>query len=56
MQNKATDLFSHWAEVGRDKGMADAHDPAVSQILDKILKDQKTLKVEIMTRKNLQRY
>ena len=42
MQNKATDLFSDWAEVGRDKGMADAHDPAVSQILDKILKDQKT--------------
>ena len=42
MQNKATDLFSDWAEIGRDKGMADAHDPAVSEILDKILKNQKT--------------
>jgi len=42
MQNKATDLFSDWAEVGRDKGMADAHDPAVTEILDNILKDQKT--------------
>ena len=41
MQNKATDLFSDWAEVGRDKGMADAHDPAVSEILDKILKIKK---------------
>ena len=42
MQNKATDLFSDWAEIGRDKGMAYAHDPAVSEILDKILKNQKT--------------
>ena len=34
MQNKATDLFSDWAEIGRDKGMAAAHDPAVSEILN----------------------
>ena len=40
MQNKATDLFSDWAEIGRDKGMVDAHDPAVSEILDKIQKSK----------------
>jgi len=33
MQNKATDLFSDWAEIGRDQGMAKAHDPAVTEIL-----------------------
>ena len=37
MQNKATDLFSDWAEVGRDQGMAKAHNPAVSEILSTVL-------------------
>ena len=41
-QNTATDLFSNWAKVGRDQGMADSHDPAVSEILDNILKYHKT--------------
>ena len=33
MQNKATDLFSDWAEIGKDQGMANAHEPAVTEIL-----------------------
>ena len=37
MQNKATDLFSDWAEIGRDQGMAKAHNPAVSEILSTVL-------------------
>ena len=37
MQNKATDLFSEWAEMGRDQGMAKAHDPAVSEIISTVL-------------------
>ena len=37
MQNKATDLFSEWAEMGRDQGMAIAHDPAVSEIISTVL-------------------
>ena len=41
MQNKATDIFSDWAEIGRDQGMAKAHDPAVSEILSTIISDRK---------------
>ena len=37
MQNTATNLFSKWAENGKDKGMAEAHSSAVKQILDKTL-------------------
>jgi len=37
MQNKATDLFSDWAKIGRDQGMAKAHNPAVSEILSTVL-------------------
>ena len=37
MQNKATELFSDWAEIGKDKGMAEAHGPAVNQILEQAL-------------------
>ena len=37
MQNKATELFSDWAEIGKDKGMAEAHSPAVNQILEQAL-------------------
>ena len=37
MQNKATDLFSEWAKIGRDQGMAKAHNPAVSEILSTVL-------------------
>ena len=36
MQHKATDLFSEWADIGKDKGMAKAHSPAVSEMLDRI--------------------
>ena len=39
MQNKATDLFSNWAEIGRDQGMAKAHDPAVSEILSSVIRE-----------------
>ena len=42
MQNKATDLFSDWAEVGRDQGMAKAHDPAVSEILSSVIRERKS--------------
>ena len=39
MQNIATDLFSKWAENGKDRGMAQSHSPAVNQILDKTSSD-----------------
>ncbi len=42
MQNKATDLFSDWAEIGRDQGMAKAHDPAVSEILSSVIRERKS--------------
>ena len=42
MQNIATDLFSEWAENGKDRGMAQAHSPAVNQILDKTLSETKS--------------
>ena len=42
MQNKATELFSDWADIGKDKGMAKAHSPAVNQILDKALSGNKS--------------
>ena len=35
MQNIATDLFSKWADNGKDRGMAQSHSSAVNQILDK---------------------
>tara|TARA_Y100001970_G_C14207127_1_gene844739 strand:- start:1643 stop:2260 length:618 start_codon:yes stop_codon:yes gene_type:complete len=41
MQNKATDLFSNWAENGRDQGMANAHGPAVAEILSSTLDQRK---------------
>ena len=40
MQNKATDLFSDWAEIGKDQGMADAHKPAVAEILSATIDDR----------------
>jgi trans-aconitate methyltransferase len=42
MQNIATDLFSKWAENGKDRGMAQSHSPAVNQILDKTLSETKS--------------
>ena len=42
MQNKATELFSYWAEIGKDKGMAEAHSPAVNQILRQALAGNKS--------------
>ena len=41
MQNKATDLFSDWAEIGRDKGMANAHGPAVTEIISSTIDGRK---------------
>ena len=38
MQNKATDLFSSWAKKGKDAGMAEAHNTAVNEILNGILR------------------
>ena len=40
MQNKATDLFSDWAEIGKDQGMANAHEPAVNEILSTTIDDR----------------
>ena len=40
MQNKATDLFSDWAEIGKDQGMANAHEPAVTEILSTTIDDR----------------
>ena len=42
MQNKATELFSDWAKIGKDKGMAEAHSPAVNQILRQALAGNKS--------------
>ena len=42
MQNKATDLFSSWAKKGKDAGMAEAHNPAVNEILNRILRKRKS--------------
>tara|TARA_B110000014_G_scaffold8468_1_gene5999 strand:- start:586 stop:1203 length:618 start_codon:yes stop_codon:yes gene_type:complete len=41
MQNKATNLFSDWAEIGRDKGMANAHGPAVTEIISSTIEGRK---------------
>ena len=38
MQNKATELFSSWAKKGKDAGMSEAHNPAVNEILNRILR------------------
>ena len=40
MKINAIDLFSRWAETGRDEGMAIAHEPAVNEILSYIYKSQ----------------
>ena len=40
MKINAIDLFSGWAETGRDEGMAIAHEPAVNEILNYIYKSQ----------------
>ena len=42
MQNKATELFSDWADIGKDEGMAEAHSPAVNQILEQALSGNKS--------------
>ena len=42
MQNKATELFSDWADIGKDEGMAEAHSPAVNQILEQTLSGNKS--------------
>ena len=42
MQNKATELFSDWAEIGKDKGMAEAHSLSVNQILEMALAGNKS--------------
>ena len=34
MKINAIDLFSGWADTGRDEGMAIAHEPAVNEILN----------------------
>ena len=42
MQNKATELFSDWADIGKDEGMAKTHSLAVNQILDQALSGNKS--------------
>ncbi|MBL6743142.1 MAG: class I SAM-dependent methyltransferase [Candidatus Poseidonia sp.] len=36
-QRKATDVFSEWAEAGRDEGMERGHGPSVEVMLERVL-------------------
>lgn len=38
-QRKATDVFSEWAEAGRDEGMERGHEPSVEVMLGGVLAD-----------------
>lgn len=39
---KATDLFSEWADNGRDEGMEKGHTASVNIMLDRLLEDRET--------------
>jgi len=41
-QRAATDLFSEWADIGRDEGMEKGHTPSVNAMLEHLLEDRKT--------------
>ena len=41
-QRAATDLFSEWADIGRDEGMEKGHTPSVNAMLQRLLEDWKT--------------
>ena len=41
-QRAATDLFSEWADIGRDEGMEKGHTPSVNAMLERLLEDWNT--------------
>ena len=38
MEQNPIDLFDEWAKIGKDDGMAKAHEPSVIKILDYVYK------------------